>query len=74
LDDIFADCADYMHEKMKQNEAKYAQIKNPEATADILGISGVMVQDMSGKRFVAVSTPYSGCSPLTIYQDKRLRL
>ncbi|OAQ91500.1 arginyl-tRNA synthetase [Purpureocillium lilacinum] len=50
LDDIFADCADYMHEKMKQNEAKYAQIKNPEATADILGISGVMVQDMSGKR------------------------
>ncbi|KAL3961617.1 hypothetical protein ACCO45_003140 [Purpureocillium lilacinum] len=45
-----ADCADYMHEKMKQNEAKYAQIKNPEATADILGISGVMVQDMSGKR------------------------
>ncbi|KAJ6445556.1 Diacylglycerol O-acyltransferase 2A [Purpureocillium lavendulum] len=50
LDDIFADCADYMHEKMKQNEAKYALIENPEATADILGISGVMVQDMSGKR------------------------
>ncbi|KAJ4860167.1 tRNA synthetases class I (R) domain-containing protein [Trichoderma breve] len=50
LDDILRDCADHMHETMKKNQDKYAQVENPEATADILGISSVMVQDMSGKR------------------------
>lgn len=50
LDDILRDVADTMHEVMKKNESKYAQIENPEAVADILGISSVMVQDMSGKR------------------------
>jgi arginyl-tRNA synthetase len=39
-----------MHETMRKNEDKYAQVENPTATADILGISSVMVQDMSGKR------------------------
>lgn len=39
-----------MHEVMKKNQDKYAQVENPVATADILGISSVMVQDMSGKR------------------------
>lgn len=38
-----------MHENMKKNEAKYALIEDPEATADILGISSVMVQDLRGK-------------------------
>lgn len=50
MDDILKDCADHMHETMKKNEDKYAQVENPEATADTLGISSVMVQDMSGKR------------------------
>ncbi|KAL7794583.1 arginyl-tRNA synthetase [Trichoderma ceciliae] len=50
LDDILRDCADHMHETMKKNHDKYAQVENPVATADILGISSVMVQDMSGKR------------------------
>ncbi|KAK4060662.1 hypothetical protein Trihar35433_10070 [Trichoderma harzianum] len=50
LDDILRDCADHMHETMKKNQDKYAQVENPVATADILGISSVMVQDMSGKR------------------------
>lgn len=50
LDDILRDCADHMHETMKKNQDKYAQVENPIATADILGISSVMVQDMSGKR------------------------
>ncbi|KAF4980758.1 hypothetical protein FZEAL_3313 [Fusarium zealandicum] len=50
LDDILRDVADKMHDVMKKNEDKYAQIDNPEAVADILGISSVMVQDMSGKR------------------------
>lgn len=35
---------------MKGNQDKYAQVENPEKTADILGISAVMVQDMTGKR------------------------
>lgn len=50
LDDILRDVGDKMHEVMKKNEAKYKQVINPEETADILGISSVMVQDMSGKR------------------------
>jgi arginyl-tRNA synthetase len=52
LDDILRDVADKMHETMRKNAEKYAQVENPEATADILGISSVMVQDMSGKRYV----------------------
>jgi len=50
LDDILRDVAEKMHEVMKKNESKYEQVANPLATADILGISSVMVQDMSGKR------------------------
>lgn len=50
LDDILRDVADKMHETMRKNEDKYAQVENPEATADVLGISSVMVQDMTGKR------------------------
>jgi arginyl-tRNA synthetase len=50
LDDILRDVADKMHETMKKNEDKYSQVANPEATADTLGISSVMVQDMTGKR------------------------
>lgn len=41
-----------MHEVMKRNEEKYSQIEDPVKVADILGISSVMVQDMTGKRFV----------------------
>jgi arginyl-tRNA synthetase len=50
LDDILADVADKMHEVMKKNEKKYEQVEKPEQTADILGITAVMVQDMKGKR------------------------
>lgn len=50
LDDILRDVGEKMHEVMQKNEAKYEQVENPLATADILGISSVMVQDMSGKR------------------------
>lgn len=51
LDDILRDVGDKMHEVMKKNEAKYQQVVDPEKTADILGISSVMVQDMSGKMY-----------------------
>ncbi|KAK4214278.1 arginine--tRNA ligase, cytoplasmic [Rhypophila decipiens] len=50
LDDILRDVADKMHETMKKNEDKYKQVEDPVGTADTLGISSVMVQDMSGKR------------------------
>ncbi|KAG5965915.1 hypothetical protein E4U58_002658 [Claviceps cyperi] len=50
LDDILKDCADHMHETMKKNEEKYAQVHDPVQTADTLGISSVMAQDMGGKR------------------------
>lgn len=52
LDDILGDVRDKMHEVMRKNEEKYSQVANPEQTADILGITSVMVQDMSGKRYV----------------------
>ncbi|PNY28486.1 Arginine-tRNA ligase, cytoplasmic [Tolypocladium capitatum] len=50
LDDILRDVGDHMHEVMKKNEDKYQQVDDPAKTADILGISSVMVQDMLGKR------------------------
>ncbi len=50
LDDILRDVGEKMHEVMQKNQAKYEQVADPLATADILGISSVMVQDMSGKR------------------------
>ncbi|KAL8905127.1 MAG: hypothetical protein Q9207_002828 [Kuettlingeria erythrocarpa] len=50
LDDILRDVGDKMHEVMKGNEKKYQQVEDPEQTADTLGITAVMVQDMTGKR------------------------
>lgn len=61
LDDILRDVAEKMHDVMKKNENKYSQIENPEAVADILGISSVMVQDMSGKRYVTLCVLASVC-------------
>lgn len=51
LDDILRDVGDKMHEVMRANAGKYEQVKNPAKIADILGISAVMVQDMSAKRY-----------------------
>lgn len=50
LDDILRDVGEKMHDVMRSNEGKYEQVIDPEQTADTLGISAVMVQDMSGKR------------------------
>ena len=49
LADSLDDVHNFMHDVMKKNEDKYKQIQDPEATADILGISSIMVQDFSGK-------------------------
>ncbi|EEP81487.1 arginyl-tRNA synthetase [Uncinocarpus reesii 1704] len=50
LNDILKDVGDKMHEVMRKNAVKYEQVENPVETADTLGITSVMVQDMSGKR------------------------
>ena len=50
LDDILHDVGEKMHEVMRTNEDKYKQVEDPEKVADTLGISAVMVQDMTGKR------------------------
>lgn len=50
LDNILEETKDKMHEVMKKNEAKYAQIENPDKIADLVGISAVMIQDMQSKR------------------------
>ena len=55
LDDILRDVGDHMHEVMRRNEKKYEQVADPKGTADLLGISAVMVQDMKGKRWVSRS-------------------
>lgn len=50
LDDILNDAKDIMLGVMQQNAEKYAQIADPEGTADILAVSAVVVQDMAARR------------------------
>ena len=50
LSDILDQCGTAMHEVMRRNAVKYAQVKDPDTVAESIGISAVMVQDMSGKR------------------------
>lgn len=50
LDNILEETKEKMHEVMKKNEHKYAQIEDPEKVADLIGISAVMIQDMQAKR------------------------
>ena len=80
LDDILRDVGEKMHEVMKKNQNKYDQVEDPEATADILGITSVMVQDMSGKRIngydfnLDAMTSFEGdTGPYLQYAHARLR-
>lgn len=50
LEDILNEAKTAMHEQMASNEEKYKQIEDPEHTSDVVGITAVKVQDMSGKR------------------------
>lgn len=49
LADSLDSAKEFMHNVMKKNQEKYEQVADPEATADILAISAIMVQDYSGK-------------------------
>lgn len=50
LSDILDKCGIAMHNVMRANAVKYAQVEDPDAVADTVGITAVMVQDMSRKR------------------------
>lgn len=50
LSDILDQSREAMHEVMRHNAFKYSQVEDPDAVAEKVGISAVMVQDMSGKR------------------------
>ncbi|CUM63367.1 uncharacterized protein PRCAT00000940001 [Priceomyces carsonii] len=50
LDNILEETKEKMHDVMKKNESKYAQIEDPDKIADLVGISAVMIQDMQSKR------------------------
>lgn len=51
LDDILAEAQQVMLERMKEDKfGKMAEIENPEKTADIVGLSAVIIQDLSAKR------------------------
>ncbi|KAJ2788449.1 arginyl-tRNA synthetase, partial [Coemansia helicoidea] len=50
LDDLLDECASKMHSVMRANEEKYQGIADPEHTADVLGMSAILIQDMSAKR------------------------
>ncbi|KAI8647713.1 hypothetical protein BD408DRAFT_439151 [Parasitella parasitica] len=50
LEDILEEAKNTMHEVMKKNEKKYAEIADPEQVADEIGISAVKIQDNSARR------------------------
>lgn len=50
LDHILEETKENMHNVMKTNPDKYAQVEDPETTADITGMTAVKIQDMQGKR------------------------
>jgi len=52
LDQIIKQAGDVMHEQMKKNEDKYANVEDPETTSLEIAITGVKIQDMAAKRFV----------------------
>lgn len=55
LDTILEETKEAMHEVMRKNDAKYAQIEDPDTVADLVGLSAVMIQDMQSKRVLNYS-------------------
>jgi len=49
LQDILDEAKQTMLEEMKKNEAKFKEIKDPEYVADLIGLSAVVVQDLSAR-------------------------
>ncbi|KAM5458209.1 putative arginine--tRNA ligase [Microsporum audouinii] len=79
LGDILDECGSAMHDVMRKNPSKYDQVENPTWVADVLGITAVMVQDMTGKRIhnypfdIAKMTSFEGdTGPYLQYAHARL--
>lgn len=53
LEDVMDEAKQTMHDQMKTNEAKYDQVQDPWKTADVIGLSGIKVQDFAAKRSAA---------------------
>ncbi|ODN87394.1 arginine-tRNA ligase [Cryptococcus wingfieldii CBS 7118] len=62
LEDIIQEATTTMHDQMKSNEAKYAQVENPEETSAIIGTSAVKIQDMAGRRINDYDFNMSRCT------------
>lgn len=43
LEEVLDECASSMHEVMRRNTTKYEQVEDPDANANLLGLSAVMV-------------------------------
>jgi len=50
LEDILDEAKQVMAAKMAENADKYAEVDNPDQVADLIGMSAVIIQDMSAKR------------------------
>jgi arginyl-tRNA synthetase len=50
LEDILNNVQESMLEVMKKNEVKFKQIEDPTAVSDLVGITAIMIQDMSSRR------------------------
>ncbi|KAG2237721.1 hypothetical protein BDF21DRAFT_360866 [Thamnidium elegans] len=50
LEDILEEAKETMHDVMRKNEKKYAEVADPEQVADEIGISAVKIQDNSARR------------------------
>lgn len=50
LKDILDEAKETMLKVMKSNPEKFAEIEDPEEAADLVGLSAVVVQDLSAKR------------------------
>jgi arginyl-tRNA synthetase len=57
LEDMMNEARNTMHEQMKTNVDKYNEIPDPLRTADEVGISGIKIQDMAGKRYSQLTAP-----------------
>lgn len=59
LDQIIKEAAQVMHEQMQKNDEKYKAVEDPETVSREIGITGVKIQDMSAKRYVALMRSFT---------------
>lgn len=80
LDDVIQHVKDVMLGVMRKNEKKYEQLEDPDATADILAITAIMVQDLTGRvrngyefNFERMTSFEGDTGPYLQYAHARLR-